>query len=190
MIDIEKRDHLVEKYYLFAVRHSNRYQNLVPDYADRRSFAGEALVNAVESWNSNGGASLKTHIRTCIKNRMIKHKRESKALKRDSPPMRYLDKELESDSGNFTLHDILASRAIDPQDYMVQKEQQSVLRSVLSQLPKIQYDIIDARYISNQMSQPELARLYKRTQSWVSRTERVGLEYCRKKIVKSSCFGA
>ena len=182
------RDRLVEENFSYAMKISNYYDNLVPDFADRMSLAAEGLLNAVETYDPGFGTKLETHIVTCVKRNMLAEYRYSHRSKRYCKNLLSLDsptQHRDSDYDAYTLHDVTPDKSRNPLDQIIFDDTLDALHIALDDLPQSQREVIILRYLSGlNIRQKEVGNLYGKTQAWVSLQERQGISACRKNMEK------
>lgn len=191
MIDKQSRNKLVEKYYNYAMRISHKYINIIQDEADRHSIAAEALMQAVDTYNPNRKSDIKTHIWVCVRNKMLNAYKKIKKERRNMGVIYSMDAVRHiNGKGNDdcqSLYDITPSSSKNPIDILIENENRNDLLGAINNLPKIQREILMARYLKpDPMTQEAIAHKYNRHQYWTSRQEQRGLQACKKSMCISS----
>lgn len=178
-----ERNEIVEKYYWFAVKHANKYHNIVHDKDERRSMAGESLVRAIDTYDPSKGARLTTHIMNCIRGDMLKERQKNNRMCRDAIVLS-LDARIPIDGGEtVTMYDILPSDSVNPIEFVVNRDLCREVRDAFRTLTLGQKMIIRERYIQdNSLTQEQVGEKYGRTRQWVSSLETRGLRNIKKYI--------
>lgn len=181
MIDKTTRDKLVEENYEHAMRQTQYFEHMIPDVWDRQSFAAEALIRAVETYDPSRGVTIKTYITKCVQRKMQSEGRNAKRAKRRQPITIPLDKPVRSRGGDaLSIHDIIPSKEKPPLEQIVYIEDVARLQKALNNLPSQMQDVIFARYINNpSITQREYAMRHNKNQRWASRLESVSLSRCK-----------
>lgn len=185
MIDKTTRDKLVEENYEYAIRLTHSFERMVPDMWDRQSFAAEALIRAVETYDTSRGATIKTYIRKCVQIKLLDESRKAKRAKRRQPITIPLDKPVRTHGGDaLSIHDIIPSKEKPPLEQIVYIEDVARLQQAVNNLPAQMQDVIFARYINSPtVTQREYARKHHKHQCWVSRLESASLLRCKENFL-------
>lgn len=181
MIDKTTRDKLVEENYEHAIRQTHYFEHMVPDMWDRQSFAAEALIRAVETYDPSRGATIKTYITKCVQRKLLNESRKARRAKRRQPITIPLDRPVRTQGGDaLSIHDLIPSKEKPPLEQIVYIEDVARLQKALNRLPFQMQDVIFARYINNpSITQREYARQHNKDQCWASRLENASLSRCK-----------
>jgi len=138
--------------------------------------AWEALVRAIDDFDSSKGGKITSHIAQCIHWDMLKEWNKNHCMSRDAEIVSFDAKTPGKDHGSYTLHDILASNAVDPAAWTIQNETSRELHDALTTLSKIERAVVSERYMDGYVkSFAEVGETHGRTRKWANQIEKRAL---------------
>ena len=182
-IDSAASSLLIEHNLRLVVYIAKKFENCDVGLEDLISIGTIGLIKAVNTFKADKNIKLATYASRCIENEILMYIRKSSQRKGDVSIDEPLN--VDWDGNELLLSDVLGSDADSVSRSMEQREDETIIRRAIEELPERERRIIEMRfgmYGSKEYTQKEVADALGISQSYISRLEKRIIEKLRDSV--------
>lgn len=184
--DYDARNKLIEHNLRLVAHIVKKYENTKTDIDDLISIGTIGLIKGIDTFSNKNGAKLTTYAARCIENEILMHFRSDKKNAKNISINESIG--FDKDGNEISFLDILKTPDPDYVSDIDLKDKIALLYKYIDILNDREKDIIIKRYglyNEKEMTQKEIAKIFKISRSYVSRIEKRALTKILREFIRN-----